>query len=317
MVAFTPGAQPDLFDMRIDQLDGLVAFRAVAQTRSFTAAAAQLEVSPQAVSQGVKALEGRLSVRLFNRTTRSVALTEAGEQLWARVGPALDDVMEATESVRELAEKPTGSLRISLPRLAFTSLLQPHLARFHELYPGIALELCFDDGFVDIVARGLDAGIRLGDSIARDMVSVPLSPQEAIAIVASPAYLKRRGTPKAITDLARHDCIRFRFSSTDVIFRWELLDEGRTVEVEVTGPVTVNDPAAMVSCALEGLGLAYVLQRTAQAHLATGHLRRVLVAASPTLPGLRLYFPSRRQLPMKLRCFVDFWRRLKSGANGT
>jgi len=299
--------------MRIDQLDGLVAFRAVAQTRSFTAAAAQLEVSTQAVSQGVKALEARLSVRLFNRTTRSVALTEAGELLWARLGPALDDVMEATESVRELADKPTGLLRISLPRLAFTSLLQPHLARFRQQYPDIALELCFDDAFVDIVAHGLDAGIRLGDSIARDMVSVPLTTQEAIAIVASPAYLKRRGTPKTIVDLAQHDCIRFRFSSTDVIFRWELIDEGRTVEVEVAGPVTVNDPGAMVGCALESLGLAYVLQRTVKDHLATGRLKRVLAAASPTLPGLQIYFPSRRQLPMKLRCFVDFWRSLKPG----
>ena len=294
--------------MRIDQLDGLVAFRAVAQTRSFTAAAAQLEVSPQAVSQGVKALEARLSVRLFNRTTRSVALTEL---LWARVGPALEDVMEATESVRELAEKPTGLLRISLPRLAFATVLQPQLARFHEQYPGIAFELCFDDSFVDIVERGLDAGIRLGDSIAQDMVSVPLSAQEAIAIVASPAYLERRGTPKTIADLSQHDCIRFRFSSTDAIFRWELLDEGRTVEVEVRGPVTVNDPAAMVGCALEGLGLAYVLQRTARDHLDTGQLKRVLVAASPILPGLHMYFPSRRQLPMKLRCFVAFWRSLK------
>jgi DNA-binding transcriptional LysR family regulator len=299
--------------MRIDQLDGLVAFRAVAQSRSFTSAAAQLEVSPQAVSQAVKALETRLNVRLFNRTTRSVALTEAGERLWARVGPALDDVMDATESVRELAEKPTGLLRISLPRLAFSSLLQPHLGRFHEQYPGIRLELCFDDSFVDIVERGLDAGIRLGDSVARDMVSLPLSRQEAVVIVASPAYLKRRGTPQTIADLAQHDCIRFRFPSTDVIFRWELVDEGRPVEVEVAGPVTVNDPAAMVGCALEGIGLAYVLESTAREPLAAGKLKRVLPTACPTLPGLHIYFPSRRQLPMKLRCFVDFWRTLPRG----
>ena len=298
--------------MRIDQLDGLVAFRAVAQTRSFTAAAAQLEVTPQAISQSVKALEARLSVRLFNRTTRSVALTEAGERLWARLGPALNDVMEATESVRELAEKPTGLLRISLPRLAFGSVLQPHLARFHEQYPGVALELCFDDAFVDIVGRGLDAGIRLGDSVARDMVSLPLSVRETIVIVASPAYLKRRGTPKRIADLALHDCIRFRFPSSEVIFRWELLDEGRAVEVEVSGPFTVNDPAAMVGCALEGLGLAYVLESTAREPLATGKLRCVLPTACPTLPGLHIYYPSRRQLPMKLRCFIDFWRKLKS-----
>src|SRR6185437_2974710 len=297
--------------MRIDQLDGLVAFRAVAQSRSFTAAAAQLEVSPQAISQAIKALEARLSVRLFNRTTRSVALTEAGERLWARVGPALDDVMEGTESVRELAEKPTGLLRISLPRLAFASLLQPHLGCFHERYPDIHLELCFDDSFVDIVERGLDAGIRLGDSVARDMVSLPLSRHELVVIVASPSYLKRRGTPKKVADLARHDCIRFRFPSSDAIFRWELIDAGRPVEVEVAGPVTVNDPAAMVGCALEGLGLAYVLESTARELLVAGRLKSVLAASCPTLPGLHIYFPSRRQLPMKLRCFVDFWRELR------
>lgn len=302
--------------MRIDQLDGLVAFRAVAQTRSFTAAAAQLEVSPQAISQGVKALETRLSVRLFNRTTRSVALTEAGERLWARVGPALDDVMDATESVRELAEKPTGLLRISLPRLAFSGILQPQLARFHQQYPDIALDLCFDDSFVDIVERGLDAGIRLGDSVARDMVAVPLTVQEPIAIVASPAYLRRRGIPKTIAELAQHDCIRFRFPSSNVIFRWELLDDaGKPIEVEVAGRFTVNDPAAMVGCALEGLGLGYVLESTARQHLAAGRLKRVLPAACPVLPGLHLYFPSRRQLPMKLRCFVDFWRTLETAGS--
>jgi DNA-binding transcriptional LysR family regulator len=223
--------------------------------------------------------------------------------------------MEATESVRELAEKPTGLLRISLPRLAFGGLIQPHLGCFHEQYPEISLELCFDDGFIDIVERGMDAGIRLGDSVARDMVSLPLSSRETIVIVASPAYLKRRGTPKKIADLAQHDCIRFRFPSTDAIFRWELVDEGRPVEVEVTGPVTVNDPPSMVGCALSGLGLAYVLESIAGDALATGKLKRVLPAACPTLPGLHLYFPSRRQLPMKLRCFVDFWKLLRSGNN--
>lgn len=297
--------------MRIDQLDGLVSFRTVARTRSFTAAAAELEVSPQAVSQAVKSLETRLGVRLFNRTTRSVALTEAGERLWARVGPALDDVMEATESVRELATKPTGLLRISLPRIAFGGLLQPHLARFHQQYPGIGLDLCFDDGFVDIVALGLDAGIRLGDAVARDMVSLPMSAREPIVIVGSPSYLKRRGTPLKIADLAQHDCIRFRFPSTDAIFRWELLDNGRPVEVEITGPMTVNDPASMVGCAVEGLGLAYVFESIARDALAAGKLKRVLPTATPILPGLHLYFPSRRQLPMKLRCFVDFWKLLR------
>jgi DNA-binding transcriptional LysR family regulator len=264
------------------------------------------------VSQGIKALESRLGVRLFNRTTRSVALTEAGERLWALIGPALNDVMDATESIRDLAEKPTGLLRLSLPRIAFASLLRPRLAAFHEQYPGIGLELNFDDGFVDIVERGLDAGIRLGESVARDMVSVPLGPPEVVAIVASPAYLKRRGAPKKVADLAQHDCIRFRFPSTDVIFRWELLDEGKPVEVEVSGPVVVNDPAAMVACATDGLGLGYVFESTAHEALVAGKLKRLLPTACPTLPGLHIYFPSRRQLPMKLRCFVNFWKGARS-----
>jgi DNA-binding transcriptional LysR family regulator len=292
--------------MRIDQLDGLAAFRCVAQTRSFTAAAVQLAVSPQAVSQAVKALEARLGVRLFHRTTRSVSLNEAGERLWAKVGPALDDLFEATESVQEFRDKPKGLLRLGVSRPAFSALIQPAMVGFHAAYPDIGLELSFDDGFIDIVEKGLDAGIRLGDSVAQDMVSVKLSESEPIAILASPDYLARRGTPAGATDLKDHDCIRFRFPSTGVVFRWELLDEGRPIEMEVSGPITVNDTASMLSCAAEGLGLAYVLERTARDMLASGALRKVLPEASPVLPGFHLYYPSRRQLPPKLRCFVDF-----------
>lgn len=292
--------------MRIDQLDGLAAFRCVAQTRSFTAAAVQLAVSPQAVSQAVKALEARLGVRLFHRTTRSVSLNEAGERLWAKVGPALDDLFEATESVQEFRDKPMGLLRLGVSRPAFSALIQPAMVGFHAAYPDIGLELSFDDGFIDIVEKGIDAGIRLGDSVAQDMVSVKLSESEPIAILASPDYLARRGMPAGAADLKDHDCIRFRFPSTGVVFRWELLDEGRPIEMEVSGPITVNDTASMLSCAAEGLGLAYVLERTARDMLASGALRKVLPKASPVLPGFHLYYPSRRQLPPKLRCFVDF-----------
>lgn len=292
--------------MRIDQLDGLVAFRCVAQTKSFTAAAAQLEVSPQAVSQAVKALEARLGVRLFHRTTRSVSLNEAGDRLWAKVGPALADLFEATEAVQEFRDKPVGLLRLAVSRPAFSALLQPALAGFHAAYPDIKLELSFDDGFVDIVAKGLDAGVRIGDSVAQDMVSVKVSESEPIAILGSPDYLKRRGVPKKVADLGNHDCIRFRFPSTGVVFRWELLDEGRPVEMEVNGPITVNDTASMLACAVEGLGLAYVLERTARDRLSSGVLQKVLPMASPVLQGLHLYYPSRRQVPPKLRCFVDF-----------
>lgn len=292
--------------MRIDQLDGLVAFRCVAQSMSFTAAAAQLEVSPQAVSQAVKALEARLGVRLFHRTTRSVSLNEAGQRLWAKVGPALTDLFEATEAVQEFRDKPVGLLKIGISRPAFSAWLQPALADFHATYPEIKVELSFDDGFVDIVAQGLDAGVRLGDSVAQDMVSVKVSESEPIAILGSPDYLKRRGVPRRIADLADHDCIRFRFPGSGTVFRWELLDGARQIEVEVNGAVTVNDTASMLSCATAGLGLAYVLEGTARQLIQDCVLVKVLATSSPILPGFHLYYPSRRQLPLKLRCFVDF-----------
>jgi DNA-binding transcriptional LysR family regulator len=273
---------------------------------SFTAAAAQLEVSPQAVSQAVKALEARLGVRLFHRTTRSVSLNEAGQRLWAKVGPALTDLFEATEAVQEFRDKPVGLLKIGISRPAFSAWLQPALADFHSTYPEIKVELSFDDGFVDIVAESLDAGVRLGDSVAQDMVSVKVSESEPIAILVSPDYLKRRGVPRRVADLAEHDCIRFRFPGSGTVFRWELLDGGRQIEVEVNGAVTVNDTASMLSCATAGLGLAYVLEGTALQLIQDGVLVKVLATASPVLPGFHLYYPSRRQLPLKLRCFVDF-----------
>lgn len=301
--------------MRIDQLDGLVAFRCVAEARSFTAAAARLEVSPQAVSQAVKALEARLGVRLFHRTTRSVSLSEAGERLWAQAGPALADLFEATESVQEFRDRPVGVLRLGVSRPAFTSWLQPALADFHAAFPEVRLELSFDDGFVDIVAQGLDAGVRLGHAVAQDMVSVKVTASEPVAIVGAPHYLKRRGVPRQPADLARHDCILFRLPSTGTVYRWELVDDGKPLEMEVAGPVVVNDTAAMLDCARAGLGLAYVLEGTATERLRSGALVKVLPAAAPVLPGFHLYYPSRRQLPLKLRCFIDFMtERLRQGA---
>lgn len=294
--------------MRIDQLDGLVAFRCVAQSMSFTAAAAQLEVSPQAVSQAVKALEARLGVRLFHRTTRSVSLTEAGQGLWTKVVPALSDLFEATEALQAFRDKRAGLLRIGVSRPAFSAWLEPALAGFHAAYPDIKVELSFDDGFIDIVAQGLDAGVRLGDSVAQDMVSVAASGGEPVAILGSPAYLALRGVPRRVADLVDHDCIRFRFPGSGAVFRWELLESGRLTEVEVAGVVTVNDTAAMLSCASAGLGLAYVLEGSARRQIMDGTLIKVLASASPVLSGFHLYYPNRHQLPLKLRCFIDFMK---------
>ncbi|GAB2180229.1 LysR family transcriptional regulator [Denitratisoma sp. agr-D3] len=294
--------------MKINQLDGYVAFLAVARSRSFTAAAAQLEVSPQAVSQAVRALEERLQSRLLNRTTRSVALSEAGERFMAKVGPALADLLEAQESLRELRDRPSGLLRINLSRAAFTAVIRPRLGEFHRLYPELGLELGFDDGLVDIVAEGYDGGIRLGEAVARDMVSVPLSRRERSVVVAAPEYLARKGTPRTIADLAGHDCIRFRMPSGGGIYRWELVSGKEAVAVDAPGTATANDTDALIAMARAGMGLAYVLGSNAEPWLATGELVAVLDKYMPSFPGFHFYYPSRHQLPAKLRCFLDFWK---------
>lgn len=294
--------------VQLNQLDGFVVFATVARLRSFSAAAAELDVSPQAISQSLKTFEEKLGVRLLNRTTRSVGLNEAGEHLLAKAKPALDDLLEALDTVQDFRNKPTGLLKINLPRPVYSGLLQAALPAFHAAYPEISLELCFDDGFVDIVAQGFDAGIRLGESVAQDMVSIPLSHEERIVIVASPEYLARKGIPRTIEDVQSHDCIRFRMPSGGAVYRWELLQGNKEIELQVNGPITVNDTDAMVRAAVGGFGLGYMLECTVASELASGRLVRILEGMCPTLSGFHLYYPSRRQLPAKLRCFIDFWK---------
>jgi DNA-binding transcriptional LysR family regulator len=299
--------------MKLDQLDGLVAFTAVARTKSFTAAAAALEVTPPAISQAVRALEERLQVRLFNRTTRSVGLTEAGELFLARVGPATGELLEATELLQAYRERPSGLLRINLPRIAYAALLQPLLEAFLRAYPEIRVELYFDDGFANIIEGGFDAGIRLGDAVARDMISLALSPPQRTAIIAAPRYLKRKGVPRKIEDLKAHECIRFRFPTSGAIFRWEMLRNRRMVEVEVQGPLIVNDTEALVQTAVDGIGLSYVMEKSAAPWLASGRLKTVLEDFCPTVAAFHLYYPSRRQMPAKLRCLIDFLKANRPG----
>ncbi|MBV8657437.1 MAG: LysR family transcriptional regulator [Burkholderiales bacterium] len=293
--------------MRTDLLDGLVVFQAVAHARSFTAAAAILDVSPQAVSQSLKALEARLDVRLLNRSTRSVALTEAGERFLAHVGPAIADLSEATERLRSFSDKPAGVLRLDLPRSAFTGLVRPRLDGFRARYPEIQLELSINDTYVDIVERGMDAGIRLGDALQQDMISVPLSRHERLAIMASPDYLARKGVPETLAQLIGHDCIRFRFAHGGTL-RWTVLDDGLLKEIEVRGSIVVNDSEAMLDLALSGFGLVYALESAAADLLTSNRLVRVLTSICPVVPGFHLYYPNRHHLPMKLRCFIEHFR---------
>lgn len=290
------------------RLDGLLVFLAVARRRSFTTAAADCQMSTQAVSQTIKTLERRLRVPLFHRTTRSVSLTEAGEQFLARIAPAITEVLEATEMLQRARSSPSGVLRLNLPRTAYSMLIEPRLAAFHRAFPEIHMDMTFEEGFVDIVAGGYDAGIRLGEYVAQDMVSVPLSTADRIVIVGAPAYFKRHGVPKRIADLTRHDCIRMRGPATRAIYRWELIDGDKEIDVEVVGSMTVNDSGAQVTLAAQGLGLAYVLKSMARPYLNSGRLRAVLEQACPDLPSFHLYFPKQRQLAPKLRSFVDFWR---------
>ena len=295
-----------LQDMRLNQLDGLMAFWKVAQHRGFTSAAAELEVSPSALSQAIRQLEARLGVRLLNRTTRSVSLTEAGEAYLARIGPAVTQVIEASEDMNVLQGRPAGTLRLNAARVSVTLVLQPILAEFLKEYPNIELELTNDEGFVDIVERGFDAGVRLGESVHQDMVAVPLTGPLTMGVVASPEYLRRVPAPRHPNELARHNCIRFRFGATGRIHKWEFQVEERLVEYEVKGNLTTSDTTFNLDAALEGIGLAYMFEALALPHIRAKRLKRVLSPFSPTFPGFYLYYPNRQHQSTKLKALIDY-----------
>jgi DNA-binding transcriptional LysR family regulator len=292
--------------MKLTQLDGLLAFATVAKQGNFTAAAALLEVTPSAVSQAVRQLEERLGVRLLHRTTRSVSLTEAGEQFLARVGPAVAELTQAAAELDDYRGGARGTLRLNMAHIVYAAYLRPLLPGFIARHPGIKVELDLDDSFVDIVAGGFDAGVRLGESVQVDMVTVPLTRQERMCMVASPDYVERHGLPGSIEDLQRHDCIRFRFRKSQAIYRWEVLRDGQLIEVEVGGPLTVSSSVEMAAAALDGIGIAYVFVRQVEADLAAGRLVPVLPECWPTFPGFHLYYPTRKQMPAKLRAFIDY-----------
>lgn len=292
-------------------LPALTAVAAVARHGSFTRAAGEAGVSPSALSQTIRALETQLNVRLFNRTTRRVALTEAGAQFLERVRPALAALAAAFDSLDETRDHPAGTLRINLPRIASEMLVLPHLAEFTRVYPHIRLELALDDGFVDLVGEGFDAGIRLGERVAGDMVAVPLSGEVRIAVAGSPAYFERHAKPRTPDELAAHDCLRYRFSTSGGIYRWEFAQPGdsrRVFEVETQGSLVTNDLRTMVKAAEQGVGLLHVIDGFVREQLDDGRLVSVLDAWCPVFPGFYLYTPSRAQMPLKLRALIDFLR---------
>jgi DNA-binding transcriptional LysR family regulator len=301
------------FTVRQGALDGVEAFLSVAQHKSFRRAAAELGVTPSAISQAVRALEERVGAALFTRTTRSVGLTEAGERFLARAKPAFEELVAAGEVARELGRRPSGLLRLAVPRAVVPILLEQLIASFCEAYPEIELEIAASAQLVDLAAEGFDAGIRLGQFIAADMVAVRLSPPFRFIVVAAPAYLDRHGRPERPEDLRHHACLRLR-RSAGALALWQFEDNARKLEVAVSGPLIAHDFPTILGAALEGVGLAQVPEPIASEAIAAGKLVHVLEPYAPITPGMFLYHPGKRQMMPKLRAFIDH---VKSRAEAT
>ena len=289
-------------------LEGVEAFLRVAARRSFRQAADDFGITPSAISQTIRSLEERLGVPLLTRTTRSVGLTEAGERFLERARPAFDEIVAAGDAARGLAERPSGLLRLAVPRAVVPLLLQPVLASFAETYPDVVLEIVASEELVDLAKDGFDAGIRLGEFIAADMVAVRLTPSFRYAIVASPSYLERHGRPAVPEDLQHHSCVRMRRSS-GVLAPWRVEIGGLPIDLAVSGPLVVNDFPTMLGAALGGVGLAQVPEPIAAKMVSEGQLEEVLAAHASRSPGVFLYHSGRRQVLPKLRAFIDHVRR--------
>lgn len=291
---------------RIDPAD-LSVFLAIARQGSFRRAAAELGVTPSALSHSLRLVEERIGIRLINRTTRSLALTDAGARLFARINPAFLDINDAIDELNRFRDTPFGTLRLNVPRICARFVLMPIVTRFLATFPDIQLELVVNDALVDVVAEGFDAGIRFGESIAADMIAVPVGPRLSFAVVATPEYFARHGRPVTPRDLAGKPCIRYRFMG-GTLYDWEFERGGEEIAVAVDGPLTLSEQDVMLDAALAGTGMAYLFEEQVRSHVAGGALVRVLEDWCPYYPGFYLYYPSRRQMPSALRAFIDFAR---------
>jgi DNA-binding transcriptional LysR family regulator len=292
------------FTVRQGALDGVEAFLSVAQHRSFRRAAAELGVTPSAISQAVRALETRLGAALFIRTTRSVGLTEAGERFLARAKPAFEELVAASEVARDMGQRPAGLLRLSVPRAVVPILLEPLIASFCQAYPEVEMEIAASGELVDLAAEGFDAGIRLGQFIAPDMTVVRLTPPFPFVVVGSPDYLHRRKRPERIDDLHQHACLRLRRSNGSIA-SWSFVDGNKAIEATVSGPLVAHDYLTLLGAAIQGVGLAQVPGPLARAAMAEGRLQAVLTPFAVTTPGVFLYHPGKRQVLPKLRAFIE------------
>ena len=285
--------------MRADTFDGLPAFLAVGRLKSFTRAGTELGVTPTAVSQTIKTLERRLGVVLFQRTTRSVAFTEAGAAMFERLAPAAAEVEDALTR-----ERPLGTLRITAPRLA-ASLLVPLVGELQRLHPALIVEVSLDDRFVSLVEEGFDVGVRYGNSVEKDMIRVPLTKESRWAIVGAPSYFAKHGRPRTPEELMQHRAIGIRLGANGPIYRWELTKKEREVTVAVESAIIVNDFAIQLELARAGQGLCYTAEELIGADIAEKRLERVLTSYLTKGPGLYFYFPTRMQTQPKLRALIE------------
>lgn len=294
--------------MAADALSDIVAFLAVARERSFTKAAAQLGVSPSALSHTVRRLEERLGVRLLMRTTRNVTTTDAGEQLVGSAGPHVEGIDEAIERLGEFRAQPAGSLRITTGDHAAEDVILPAIMGLLARYPALKIEISVNLGMVDIVAERFDAGVRLGETVAQDMIAVKIGPDMEMAAVASPAYFESAGIPRTPHQLAEHNCINLRFPTHGGLYAWEFEKRGRPLNVRVEGQLTVNDIALARQAALAGRGIAYLPEDYVADAIEAGALSRVLSDWCPPFPGYHLYYPSRRQQSPAMNALIEALR---------
>ena len=293
--------------MHLDDLNVLAAFLAVAEERSFTRAARRRGGSRSALSHAVRGLEGRIGVRLLARTTRSVAPTDAGEQLISHLSPALADVGAVLEQIAGLRARPAGSVRVVAPRLAAKMILGPKLEPFARAYPDVVLHITTDDSPLDLVARRFDAGIHLGEFIERDMIAVKVSRDQRAAIVGSPRYFEAHPKPTSPGDLPKHRCISIRMGSAGA-YRWEFDKGDRSLVVGVNGPLIIDDMDMTIRAAMDGIGLAFSLEEYVAPQLTSGALVRVLEDWCPPFPGFFLYYPDRRQQTAALAALIESLR---------
>ncbi|WP_111785997.1 LysR family transcriptional regulator [Brucella pituitosa] len=292
----------------MENLKDLAVFGTVARERSFTRAAAKLRVSPSALSQTIRNLEERLGVRLLTRTTRSVAPTEAGERLLRTITPRFEEIEAELAALSAFRDKPAGTIRITAGEHPAISVLQPALKSILPDYPDIKVEIIIDYGLTDIVKEGFDAGVRMGEQVAKDMVAVPIGPQMRMAVVASPEYFKRYPIPKTPQDMTAHNCINIRLPTYGGVFSWGLEKKGREVKVRGEGQLILNSLAMRLSSALDGLGIAYMPEDQALPYITDGRLIRVLEDWCPWFPGYHLYYPSRRQQSPALALLANILR---------